>query len=73
MKVNSIYLNGAWIGVGGNTPWRDLPSQAMIKEIEIFEYDHSDVFIRITMKDGYEFRIKTDNYFVGIEPKEESE
>ena len=70
-EIDAIYLNGVWLRRGGNTPFRDFPTKAVINSIKMIKPDPRNfkgadsVFISIEFDDDYLIEIKTNDYMVG--------
>ena len=67
IEVERIYLDGIWLGVGGNTPWH---IKGRIESIKLYESDPRDFngsdnsLIKINFDSGYVLRVKTNDYIV---------
>lgn len=65
--ADSIYLNGVWLSVGGNTPW-GLGDK--INAIQVYQSDPRNVegaesaFIKIEFDDGSNLEVKTNDYMI---------
>ena len=66
-KVERIYLHGAWLGVGGNTPWglSDKITEITVHEVDPRDFEGADsAFIVIKFDDGNVLEVKTSDYTV---------
>jgi len=67
IEVEQVYLDGVWIGVGGNTPWG---IKGFIESITLHESDPRDFqgsdnsLITVNFDSGYVLRVKTNDYMV---------
>ena len=67
-----ICIDGAWLGLGGNTPFSGL-HESYIKTIEVRDFgEYSAALIEITFQDGEKLRVRTNEYMAVYE-KEETE
>lgn len=65
-KVQSVYINGVWLSIGGNTPFQAFLPKGKIKCIEFTESDNGNgsTYINIHFDDGYVLEVKTNDYMI---------
>lgn len=73
-NIDRVYLKGCWLSVGGNTPWS---IKGRITNITLFNTDprnfngSDNSFIKIYFDSGYVLEIKTNDYMVVYEERDE--
>lgn len=66
-EAERILINGAWLGVGSNTPWG---IDGKIESITVYEDDPRDMagadsaYVKIKFDSGYYLEVKTKEYMI---------